>query len=551
VSSQTRNPLPRRWQRPLQSLTSRFVATLLGAVVAVSLAVSWISVGVTDSFLRDKIEQKFETTLAATSQRIDLWHAERELELDTLSRSRTLASTLLRLRAAGQDAALAASAPRYLSLVLEQLPQYQALLLLGPDAELLTSVGQAGSLDEALRVRLAGAQEAAVGELLQTPTGRVHAVSAPVRSETGDVLGSVHGLLRNEKFDELLASANLGKEGKIFIVGEGGDVLAPSDVALMRIRYEHSLPTTPDVATVNEYEIEDELAVIGGAVPFAHFGWTLIVEEPYASAFAPVVAITRQTVATNFGIVLLFSTLAFFLARSIVQPVQALSEAAGRIAEGDLEVELPGSARSDEIGVLTRALSEMMSMLWRNQVEVEEKNAELETANESLAQLSVTDGLTGLYNHRYFQLELEREMARADRSGEALALILIDIDDFKGVNDRHGHAAGDRVLEFVAASMRGVTRQSDLLARYGGEEFALLTFRNPLEKAIGLAEKIRMAVGESPFAVDEDGPPERISVSVGVATFKGDERGFFTDADRALYAAKSRGKDCVVSSDEC
>jgi diguanylate cyclase (GGDEF)-like protein len=281
--------------------------------------------------------------------------------------------------------------------------------------------------------------------------------------------------------------------------------------------------------------------VIGGEIPFAKFGWTLVVEEPYDDAFEPVVAMVRKTAGINLGIVLLFTTIAFFAARSIVRPIHSLSEAAARFASGDLEVDIPTSTRADELGILTRAFGEMISMLRQNQSELEKKNRKLE-------RLSVTDGLTRLYNHRYFQKEIAREMRRSRRSGDPLSLILIDVDDFKKLNDRWGHATGDNALVALAKALRKNSRNTDVLARYGGEEFALLTLNSSFESALKLAEKIRQAVAsvEIPIKGDPDAAPLHITVSIGVAQFEGDENRFFTEADRALYVAKEQGKDRVA-----
>jgi diguanylate cyclase (GGDEF)-like protein len=181
-----------------------------------------------------------------------------------------------------------------------------------------------------------------------------------------------------------------------------------------------------------------------------------------------------------------------------------------------------------------------------------QRDQHLQRVNEMLEQLSITDELTRLHNHRFFQDQLPREMKRSARTEEPLALILIDIDDFKSLNDRFGHAVGDAVLRRIADVMNSVVREMDLLARYGGEEFALLATHTSLEGAVALAEKIRIAVAAARFSVvDLEGPAElSITVSIGVAAFKGDEKAFFNDADRALYRAKSAGKDCVIVADE-
>jgi len=264
--------------------------------------------------------------------------------------------------------------------------------------------------------------------------------------------------------------------------------------------------------------------------------------------------------------VALFSLVAFWIARSTVLPIIALSDGARRIATGDTGVVIPVSRRKDEIGVLTNAFNDMMTRLERNQEELEEKRVEIEDANHRLVaqnqelqrvnevfeQLSITDDLTKLHNNRFFQEHLPREMSRAERTGEPLALILIDIDDFKQLNDRYGHSVGDAVLRRVSDVMSREVRDMDLLARYGGEEFALLASQTTLEGAIALAEKLRISVSEARFSlVALDGPTEiQVTVSSGVAAYRGDEKAFFNEADRALYRAKEAGKDCVCVCDE-
>jgi diguanylate cyclase (GGDEF)-like protein len=129
-------------------------------------------------------------------------------------------------------------------------------------------------------------------------------------------------------------------------------------------------------------------------------------------------------------------------------------------------------------------------------------------------------------------------------------MLLVDLDDFKQLNDRLGHAAGDELLAGVARALNQSVRATDLLARYGGEEFVVLTPDTDLAGAYLLAEKVRTAIAESSFIVDESLRPMRVTVSIGVAQFSGNRKGFFKAADRALYRAKDHGKNCVVMDED-
>jgi diguanylate cyclase (GGDEF)-like protein len=292
----------------------------------------------------------------------------------------------------------------------------------------------------------------------------------------------------------------------------------------------------------------------------------LVVEEQFDEAFAPLVSIAWKVGVLNLCVILVFSAIAVRMARSISRPIQQLAEGARRITAGETDVMIMERSAHDEIALLTLAFNRMSKGLHVQQVELRKKqeriegsNAQLEMQNEQLQgmveklnQLSITDGLTKLYNHRYFQQQLRLEIARANRSRQPLFIVLLDIDNFKQLNDHHGHAAGDLVLQHTAEVMRSVKRENDLLARYGGEEFALVPAQVDLKGALALAEKIRFAISENSIPISESGSNEAlgVTVSIGVAAYTGNLQRSFNHADQALYRAKADGKDCVRLHEE-
>ena len=154
-------------------------------------------------------------------------------------------------------------------------------------------------------------------------------------------------------------------------------------------------------------------------------------------------------------------------------------------------------------------------------------------------ELADVDSLTGLHNRRYFHETLAREVARARRYRRTLALVLLDLDDFKSVNDRIGHLAGDEVLAQIGERMRSVVRSADIACRVGGEEFAVLLPESSLGDAEQLYERLAGAVANGPI-----GDIGRLSLSAGITHFRPDDTGtsFFQRADTALYRAKAGGK---------
>lgn len=173
--------------------------------------------------------------------------------------------------------------------------------------------------------------------------------------------------------------------------------------------------------------------------------------------------------------------------------------------------------------------------------ELAQLNAELMEANRILEQAAVTDGLTGLKNHRAFQEALHSLTQMAERSRQPLSLIMLDVDHFKQFNDTFGHPAGDELLCQVARVLRDSARAYDVVARYGGEEFALLLPNTTLEQAVQVAERLRQQI----HAIEN--PHARISASLGVATYRHGTAPatLLYEADTALYQAKRSGRNQV------
>jgi two-component system cell cycle response regulator len=167
---------------------------------------------------------------------------------------------------------------------------------------------------------------------------------------------------------------------------------------------------------------------------------------------------------------------------------------------------------------------------------------------EEIYQVTICDGLTQIYNKRYFLEFLEREMARCHRYGRALSLLMFDIDHFKKINDEHGHLAGDYALCELAGMIKGRVRREECFARYGGEEFAIVLPETGLEKARTFAERLVKQVRDHTFVFENRTIP--LTISVGVAEMSADmtePNQFIKAADTQLYRAKREGRDRVCS----
>jgi len=179
----------------------------------------------------------------------------------------------------------------------------------------------------------------------------------------------------------------------------------------------------------------------------------------------------------------------------------------------------------------------------RYAIERKEIGEALEKANRRLEELATTDDLTGLANRRRFMEALNLEVERSRRYGSDLALVMIDIDGFKAINDTYGHVFGDRVLVEVAKTLQGEVRVTDLAARYGGDEFMVLMPETRVEEALGAVERMRKRIAERPVSNGKMTLP--ISVSAGISAAEADRTAtpdtLVHLADEAMYAAKHAG----------
>jgi len=196
-----------------------------------------------------------------------------------------------------------------------------------------------------------------------------------------------------------------------------------------------------------------------------------------------------------------------------------------------------------ELEAFTHELSQQASVLDKLNQELSENNRRLEEANRKVSEMAVTDFVTGLANHRAFQERLAEEIRRFDRYRNPLSLMLIDLDDFKHINDRFGHSKGDRMLQEVASFLHQLIRRTDFMARYGGDEFAMILPETSLDDAMRVGRRICRDLAAHTFA------DIHLTASIGVAGYSEEktQQTLIEEADQAMYAAKRSGKNSVRS----
>ncbi len=233
-----------------------------------------------------------------------------------------------------------------------------------------------------------------------------------------------------------------------------------------------------------------------------------------------------------------------------------LGRTVGRIAELlSAQPTLEGlGTRTDEVGTLMKSFTGMLATIEQQAIEIntfatrlDAAYKELEATNSKLKETSFRDEVTGLYNRRFFSLRLEEEMSRFKRFNHPVSVVLLDIDNFKSVNDEFGHAVGDETLRELAQILMKHSRGINVVSRFGGDEFAVLLVETSKAGARLYADRIRQVVATFPFS---HGKP--VTASFGVASLPDDEvttsDDLFRAADEALYAAKRAGKNQVVAA---
>lgn len=399
-------------------------------------------------------------------------------------------------------------------------------------------------------------------------------MSTPLYGPEHQFLGVLTADVALSQLSEFLREQMAPLAGFAFVTEGSGELLACSDASSLyrlsqgrveRIRAQDSTSSAIRSAQVQRQEqasAQGQASLqVNGESYLAHWqtlqlpdGPTLsiVIALPQRHFDGPAQDMLRNMLLLTLAFWAGATLLAWWLAQRLAQPLHAISAWARELADGHWQAPPPLPSPVREITDLARALARMALHLRQHTQELERRVAErttaLQAANQQLAALAATDGLTGLANRRQFDQHLVQEVARAQRSGTPLALFMLDVDFFKGYNDRYGHPAGDSALQQLAALLRqSARRPGDLAARFGGEEFALIAASADAPAALAQAQALCQALAQQALA-HADAPWGYLSVSIGVALLHAGQspEALLQQADAALYQAKTEGRNRVV-----
>ncbi|CAE6715776.1 hypothetical protein R69927_04838 [Paraburkholderia domus] len=380
-------------------------------------------------------------------------------------------------------------------------------------------------------------------------------LGTPVADASGAVVGVV---IIDVDVDDLLkrVQSDLPSDYQVYLANEWGDFLVHPDASKTfgfdkgrRVLMQDSFSATKPLFDQSKSEV-----LLNGLVrPRQAAGQVLaFVRRPFGASAGNrfivlglgkpldhVLAGANQLGIRIIRMVLIFSVLALFLAilfaRALTKPLHILAYAATHLFAGHAMETLP-LKRTDEIGVLARCFDRLRREI-KSQMDV------LHNKQRELVHLATHDGLTGLPNRMLFMQKLEAAIGEATRRGEALAVLFVDLDRFKQINDQFGHSIGDKVLAAVARRLKEVLCTADVAARLGGDEFiVLIEGPRSAEAAPGIASRIMGALNEELLI---DGQSMTVGASIGISQYPDDSataEELLLNADAAMYAAKSGGR---------
>jgi len=538
----------------VKSIKSKILTFAILATLIPSMGLGLLSFWRYQVVLNDNVSHELRTLASDTSGELTVWLRERVNEVRALSTAYTLIDGLT----AGTElpSGSARIGARELELYLRSVQKKLDPLLELTLSDAAGQVVASSAPTPAPIVLPATWPNSAIteGVVLEPPrwdSARATAtvtVVVPVLSLRNELLGALSAVLNLDSVKPRLQYIVRSSPAEVILLAPEGKPLLSTKAAATALTPLDPQPLHRLHAQLGEpmiFEGHHQREVLGVADMPRSLPIIVVAERDRAEVFEAWLKWLELFLLLVAGLTLLVGVVAYWMGRSIVTPLNSLIAAADGIAHGELAVHLRG-APAGEIGHLTRVFNMMIDRLRRSHDEVQAANQALQEQNRLLQELAVTDGLTGLYNRKKFDEILADQFARFRRNHRPFAVMMLDLDNFKSVNDNYGHVAGDEALADVAAILKQSVRDVDYVARYGGEEFVVVLVETTLDAALDVAERIRAEMEIPRFGASNK--LISVTVSLGVTHSREDDAGpeeVLARADHALYEAKRAGRNQV------
>ena len=535
----------------LESIRSR----ILALAVLGTLLPAGITLGVAYLQNRRALETKITSDLVSASTQAarasSVWLKEQTYVLRVFASSEEVMGNLGRYSSQGL---MSPRLREYLRSLHVKYPDFEQLMVLDARGQVLATSAQQAlpvTLPDEWQKTLRQRGRVVASAYWDEKSGMRKAIIAvPVVRADGQLMGAfaadanlapLSALLRSFAPDSTRGGAYLLSDSGMDVTSAYAVTAKGLETTLMRETHSDLRDADSTTAAFVSFDGRD---VVGALEPVADAPWAVLAETTTDSAFEQVRKFRSFALAVIVLLLLIVGLIAHRLGMLIVRPLEQLAHSAGQVGAGGFDIHLKEDG-AGEVGALARVFNHMVAQLKASKQELDSANNRLQSKNDELERLSVTDGLTGLVNHRALMQRLGEEGQRSLRNSHPFSVIMADVDHFKQYNDTFGHPEGDVVLKKVAAILKECTRTVDCVARYGGEEFAALLPETELSGAMEVAERMRARVEAADF------PGRRVTMSIGVAEFPKDAptaKDVIAAADAALYVAKRGGRNQVAQA---
>lgn len=541
-------------QRP-GSIRNRILFFSILVTLVPSIGMGWFWYDISRKTTTAKVEQKLAIAADIVAREIGLWFKERNYDLRVFSNSFVVAENLTIYQQNRQNTEQISKKTgvalrkisTYLGLIITKFENYHRLSVLDGNGKVLAA---SSPLEHETFVVLpenwqqqVSRNQYFVGDYFLTDDEGAPLVLVGIpllNNENDTVIGFFVLEVHLDTIETLLYASLPGKDDRVgncymTLLEKNGRIIfgtAPvmasdrPDVASAEVM---ELFTRPRV--LQEYVNNQQVQMIGIAFSFNDLPWSILIEEHTNDAYAGLIEARDQILLITVLLTIVIGGAAVIVARNIIIPLKALTAGVLQVADGNLGVTVP-VRRNDELGIVSEMFNEMVYRLRESQSRLEE--------------LATTDPLTGLANRKQIMTDLDLQMESFCRHATDFAVLMLDIDFFKRVNDSYGHQAGDTVLIGMANILDNVLRTLDTAGRYGGEEFMVILDTTDIHQAQQTAERIREAVESHSFSWQDQ--ELRITVSIGVAAVTPDDNtisSLISRVDMALYRAKAEGRNRV------
>jgi len=528
----------------------RILIFALLATLIPTLTMGWISYQYSRLSVEESIEQEFQSATNYISRELELWLREKLYDARVFASSYVIMENLQLLIKRESLAELNVESEHllkmYLGSIHDKFPDYEELLVVDTSGKLFVTNLEQSKISQlpADWNTMAANQSRMFGEVTITNSTSLPTmlVGSLIQDSGQEILGTFAMSVKLNGIAQILQNHHLSQTGHIHLITRSGLLIingtASSGANYMQERLD---PRALHMLRQNQgkpllYKSFDNTEVIGTLVEVPQTEWAILAEKSTELAFKKLQQLKKIALVIVCSILVIIGLIGSLLSLTIVRPIQRLIAGAGKVAGGDLTVDLPVQG-PEEIVYLTRVFNTMVRRL--------------RFTHTQLEYLSVTDSLTGFYNRKHLMQSLQSAVTSSEHEGKKLSIMMIDIDSFKLFNDTYGHQTGDEILIQIVSIIHSSLQEVDFPARYGGDEFLIVLPDLALEETMRLAEKIRVEIEQSSLFDNGVTGPVRVTVSIGISEYPrhGTEpESLIRAADDALYRAKAEGRNRVITA---